>query len=119
MRNKKNDCLRTAKLLLCLLVLLFLSCNSLKSTAGSTSGMPQRMLQVAVKESDFEIFNKGIQDMSLLAVDFRVAKISSLADGQIEYYITFRFAGQGNFVSGCSALMSTGVVRRINYPYQE
>ena len=78
-----------------------------------------RLLQVAVKESDFEVFNQSIQDLGLLAVDFRVARANSLADSEVEYYITFRFAGQGSFLSGSSALMSTGVVRRIYYPYQE
>lgn len=114
-----KDYLRIVGLLLCLFVLSFSSCSGLKNVDMNTSATPQRILQIAVKESNFEIFNQSIQDLGLLAVDFRVARISSLADGETEYYMTFRFAGQGSFVSGCSMVMSTGVAHRINYQYQE
>ena len=105
--------------LLCLFVLVFSSCSSSKNRNNAIEVNTNRLLQIAVRESDFEILNQSIQELGLLAVDFRVARANSLADNEAEYYITFRFAGQGSFVSGSSALMSTGIVRRIYYPYQE
>lgn len=111
-------CFRATKLLLCLLVLVFLSCSSLKNTAGNASGIPQRVLQVAVNERDFEEFNQKIQALGIVAVDFVPVRTDMLGDDK-EYYVMFRFNGQRSFASSCSAVMSTGVVRRINYPYQE
>ena len=110
---------RIVRPLLCLFMMLFFSCSSLKNTGDNALIVPQRILQVAVKESDFEIFNQSIHELGLMALDFRIATTNMSDNGDREYHITFRFASQDSFASGCSALISTGVVRRMSYPYRE
>ena len=118
-KAKLTDCLWAVKLLLCLFILSFFGCSGLKNMDTKALATPQRILQIVVKESDFEIFNQSIQELALVALDFRMAQKNISDNGDQEYYITFLFASQGSFVSGSSALMSTGLVRRIYYSYQE
>lgn len=114
-----NGYLWIVKPLLCLFVFCLLSCSGLKNMRANNLIIPQRVLQVAVQESDFEMFNQSIQELGLVAVDFRVVRTNMMVDREPEFYLTFLFADPSSFVSGCSVVMSTGIARRISYKFQE
>lgn len=109
---------RALQLLLCLFVFGFIGCSSLKKGNDEVSkDIVSLFFQVAVKESDFIVFNQRIQQVGLIAVDFQPARLSGQNDECDAYWITFRFLNRGSFLAGSSAIMSTGVAHQISYQY--
>lgn len=112
-----NAYLRMAWPLLCFFVLIAFGCSSLKNVNNSVYTHPNFILQIVVKESDFSRFNEQIQQLGLVAEDFQPARINS-QNGEIEgYWITFRFLNRRSYLTGSSAIMSTGVAHQISYQY--
>jgi hypothetical protein len=112
-----HGCLRATLLLLCLLVFGLLGCGSMKNGNNEVLKDVAPLFQVAVRESDFLLFNERIQQLGLIAVDFQPARVNG-QNGEVDaYWITFKFLNRNSFLAGSSAIMSTGVAHQISYQY--
>lgn len=114
----QNCCLWTVKLLLCLFIFGFAGCSILKMEKGYGVQHKESVLQLAVNENDFSAFNQRIQELGLVAVDFRPLVTNIIGGENNEFWVTFRFASENALIRSYVSLMSNGSVRRISYPTQ-
>lgn len=106
-----------AQLLLCLLIFGLLGCSSLKNGNNEVTKEVTPLLQVAIKESDFSLFNERMQQLGLIAIDFQPARMNE-QNGEIDcYWMTFRFLDRRSFLAGSSAIISIGLAYQISYEY--
>lgn len=118
MNKERNFYLRVVQLLLCLFVLAFVGCSGLREVEGKGLQNGENILQLSVNENDFVGFNQTIQELGLVAVDFRPAVTNVKDSDHNQFWITFRFGNEAASMRNYVSLMSNGDVRRISYPYQ-
>lgn len=108
----RNCCLRTAKLLLCLLVFLC-SCSSSKKLDYKAIKTSQPILQIAISESDLPLFIQRIQELNFVPIDLQ-QRLPDVQNRETkEFWITFRFFTKKELLVGRSEIMSTGLVSKV------
>lgn len=105
--------LRTAQLLLCLLILYCSSCSSLRIEDKKFNELAQPIFKVVIYEQDYPFFIQKLQELNINPIDMQMKVNDTQNETEKLFWMSFRFTSKKDFLVGRSEIMSTGLVSKI------